>query len=119
MALLHNHGLPGIARPPPPGLAESFFLSCMLHDIGTAPGNIGATRLSFELWGAVEALRLLPTLGASRDQAELVAEVVSRHQDLGETGRAPAVLGLVYFATIFGEAGPERRDRLTEQTMSG
>jgi cyanamide hydratase len=103
MALLLNHGIPGVARPPPPGLVDTFFLSCVMHDIGTAPGNIEATRLSFELWGAVEALRLLPALGASRDQAELVAEVVSRHQDLGETGRAPAVLGLVYFATIFGE----------------
>jgi cyanamide hydratase family protein with HD domain len=103
MALLQNHGLAGIAQPAPPGLVESFFLSCVLHDIGTAPANIGSTRLSFELWGAVEALRVLPAMGASADQAELVAEVISRHQDLGDTGRAPAVLGLIYFATIFGE----------------
>jgi cyanamide hydratase len=59
--------------------------------------------MSFELWGAIHALQILPKFGASEDQAELVAEVVNRHQDLGETGAAPAILGLIYFATIFGE----------------
>ncbi|KAF2666139.1 cyanamide hydratase, partial [Microthyrium microscopicum] len=83
------------------GLAESFLLSCMLHDIGTAPQNIKSTRLSFELWGAIKARELLPTFGAHEDQADLVAEVINRHQDLGEHGAAPAVLGLIYFGTLF------------------
>jgi cyanamide hydratase len=85
-----------------PSLLETFFLAALLHDIGTVPSSLNSTRLSFELWGAIEALKLLPEFGAPRDQAELVAEVINRHQDLGETGQAPAVLGLIYFATIFG-----------------
>lgn len=100
MALLINHAPQGAQ--PEPGLVETFFLSCMLHDIGTVPETLRSTRLSFELWGAFHALELLPTLGSSKDQAELVAEVVNRHQDLGETGMAPLVLALIYFATIFG-----------------
>lgn len=85
-----------------PSIEETFFLSAMLHDIGTVPQNLRGTRLSFELWGAIEALNLLQIWGASVDQAECVAEVVNRHQDLGETGCVPFVLALIYFATIFG-----------------
>jgi cyanamide hydratase len=101
MILLKNHEPYGLKSTPE--LVETFFLSCMLHDIGTVPETLKSTHMSFELWGAVHSLELLPKFGASTDQAELVAEVVNRHQDLGETGMAPAVLGLIYFATIFGK----------------
>jgi cyanamide hydratase len=101
MALLLNHAPFNVQ--PEPGLVETFFLACMLHDIGTVPAHLQSTRMSFELWGAIHALEILPTFGASRDQSECVAEVVNRHQDLGETGMAPVVLGLIYFATIFGK----------------
>jgi cyanamide hydratase len=77
----------------------------MLHDIGTTPTNMPRTRLSFELWGALHALTLLPTLGAPPDQAELVAEVISRHQDLGDVGSVPAVLALVYVGTLLDNVG--------------
>jgi cyanamide hydratase len=85
-----------------PGIVETFFLSYMLHDIGTVPENIKSTRLTFELWGSIHVLQLLPSFGASKDQAECVAEVINRYQDLGDIGMAPLVLGLIYFATIFG-----------------
>jgi cyanamide hydratase len=101
MALLQNHS-PSNAQVEP-GMVETFFLASLLHDIGTVPENIKSTRMSFELWGAIHTLQLLPSFGASVDQAECVAEVVSRHQDLGDTGMAPLVLGLIYFATIFGK----------------
>jgi cyanamide hydratase len=84
------------------GLIETFFLSCLLHDIGTVPSNIKATRLSFELWGAIKARSLLSEYGAHPDQVDLVAETINRHQDLGETGMVPAVLALIYFGTLFG-----------------
>jgi len=102
-ALLHNHS-PSNAQAEA-SLIETFFLACMLHDIGTVPANLKSTRMSFELWGAIHALNLLPTFGAPVDQAECVAEVVNRHQDLGETGQAPLVLALIYFATIFDNVG--------------
>jgi cyanamide hydratase len=100
--LLSNHSPSSIQ--PTASLIETFFLSALLHDIGTVPASLNSTRLSFELWGAIEALRLLPEFGAPKDQAELVAEVINRHQDLGDTGSVPTVLGLIYFATIFGTA---------------
>lgn len=101
MSLLKNHGPAELKETE--SLAETYLLACLLHDIGTVPKNLTSTRMSFELWGAIKALEILPEFDASHDQAEIVAEVVNRHQDLGETGSAPAILGLIYFATIFGE----------------
>jgi len=102
-ALLLNHSPSNIQAEG--SLIETFFLAAMLHDIGTVPENLKSTRMSFELWGAIHALKLLPEFGAPVDQAELVSEVVNRHQDLGETGAAPIVLALIYFATIFDNVG--------------
>ena len=101
MALLKDHHPAGLKESDT--FAETYFLACMLHDIGTIPKNQTSTRLSFELWGAIRALQLLADFGAQHDQAELVAEVINRHQDLGETGSVPAVLALLYFSTLFGE----------------
>ncbi|CAI7645105.1 unnamed protein product [Penicillium crustosum] len=38
---------------------ETFLLACLLHGIGTTEANITATRLSFEFFGGVLALRVL------------------------------------------------------------
>jgi cyanamide hydratase len=104
MALLQTHSPSGFSVSTlDPSTIETFFLSALLHDIGTVPANLRGTRLSFELWGAIKALQILQDWGASVDQAECVAEVINRHQDLGETGNAPLILALIYFATIFGE----------------
>ncbi|PGH11080.1 hypothetical protein AJ80_07268, partial [Polytolypa hystricis UAMH7299] len=35
---------------------ETYFLSCMLHDIGTTEENLLKTRMSFELFGGLVAL---------------------------------------------------------------
>jgi hypothetical protein len=66
------------------------------------PTNIKATRLSFELLGAIKARELLSKNGAHPDQTDLIEETINRHQDLGETGNLPAVLALIYFGTLFG-----------------
>ncbi|KAF1817055.1 putative urea hydro-lyase/cyanamide hydratase [Eremomyces bilateralis CBS 781.70] len=87
--------------PAPNSLIETYFLACLLHDIGTTSNNMDHTRLSFELQGAVLALDLLRKFGAPDDQAELVAEIVNRHQDLGDTGSVPLLLGLTLTTTIF------------------
>ncbi|KAJ5450060.1 urea hydro-lyase/cyanamide hydratase, partial [Penicillium daleae] len=65
----------------------TYFLSCALHDIGTTEENIQNTRLSFEWVGGYLALDLLQEKqsdgdAAPRAQAESVAEVIIRHQDL-------------------------------------
>ncbi|KAJ6022893.1 uncharacterized protein N7446_013246, partial [Penicillium canescens] len=38
---------------------ETYFLACVLHDIGTTKENLCATRLSFEFFGGMLALRVL------------------------------------------------------------
>lgn len=103
---------------PPWGFTdETFFLACMLHDIGTTDDNLRGTRLSFEFRSgllALEMLRKRPeseteadgagAVGglATREQAESVAEAVFRHQDLHEKGSITAVGQLLQMATILG-----------------
>src|SRR5271154_1901705 len=40
-------------------LEETWFLTAMLHDIGTAPEIIKSTRLSYEFWAGFHAMELL------------------------------------------------------------
>ena len=86
-------------------LIETYFLSCMLHDIGTTDKNIHATLLSFEFSGGMLSLDLLRSLGAPTEQAENVAETIIRHQDLGDVGTHTRVSALVQLATIFDNMG--------------
>lgn len=85
---------------------ETYFLACLLHDIGTTSENLRRTALSFEFWGGVEALRVLEGAGAGLVQRESVAEAVVRHQDLGEEGKIGAVGALLQIATVLGECVP-------------
>jgi len=88
-----------------PTFTETYFLTSLLHDIGTTSTNIHATLLSFEFYGGILTLNLLKSLSAPTEQAESVAEAVIRHQDLGETGTLTRIGGLVQLATIFDNMG--------------
>jgi len=88
-----------------PSFDETYFLSCMFHDIGTTDKNIHATLLSFEFYGGYLALDVLKSLKAPKEQAENVAETVIRHQDLGETGTITRIGALIQLATIFDNMG--------------
>lgn len=86
---------------------ETYFLTCLLHDIGTTEDNLRKTKLSFEFYGGFLALDVLQhdedgAAVAPREQAESVAEAIIRHQDLCETGKITAVGQLIQLATIFG-----------------
>jgi cyanamide hydratase len=86
---------------------ETYFLSCMLHDIGVTPENIRKTRLSFEFYGGLVALDVIQHAEDEKavgpvEQAESVAECIIRHQDLGTTGKITMVGLLIHLATIFG-----------------
>ncbi|KAJ5873008.1 uncharacterized protein N7529_005361 [Penicillium soppii] len=79
---------------------ETYFLSYMLHDIGTTRKNLRASKLSFELHGGLIELDVLQAQEASaggldaiapKDQAESVAEAVIRHQDFCEKGKITAL----------------------------
>jgi len=86
-------------------LLETYFLTCMLHDIGTTQTNLNATRMSFEFYGGLLALNLLLEYGAPKSQAESVCEAIIRHQDLGDTGRISSVGQLIQLATVFDNLG--------------
>jgi len=82
---------------------ETYFLACLLHDIGTTDENLQKTRMSFEFYGGFLALEVLQYGGeAPREQAESVAEAIIRHQDLCDVGRITALGQLLQLATIFG-----------------
>ncbi|KAL4916735.1 hypothetical protein BDW62DRAFT_185518 [Aspergillus aurantiobrunneus] len=89
---------------------ETYFLTCMLHDIGTTHQNLHATRLSFEFYGGFLALDVLQkdpeeAAVATQAQAESVAEAIIRHQDLRDVGKITAVGQLIQLATIFDNIG--------------
>ncbi|RDW76851.1 putative urea hydro-lyase/cyanamide hydratase [Aspergillus mulundensis] len=93
---------------------ETYFLACMLHDIGTTRENLHASKLSFEFVGGFIALDVLLTRDnasdasddiASRDQAESVAEAIIRHQDLRDVGAITALGQLLQLATVFDNIG--------------
>ena len=91
---------------------ETYYLACLLHDIGTTEENFKSTKLSFEFQGALLALDVLQEAStassmdvAPRDQAESVAEAIIQHQDLCDKGKITAVGQLLQLATIFGRAG--------------
>ncbi|OGE47687.1 hypothetical protein PENARI_c038G06119 [Penicillium arizonense] len=94
---------------------ETYFLACLLHDIGTTKENMIATKMSFEFYGGFIALDVLQNLGASatassaaaapRDQAESVAEAIIRHQDFHEKGNITALGQLLQLATMFDNIG--------------
>ena len=88
-----------------PSFVETYFLSAMLHDIGTTEKNIHATLMSFEFYGGLLSLDLLRSLGAPNEQAENVAETIIRHQDLGNEGTVTRIEALIQLATIFDNMG--------------
>ncbi|GAD98665.1 HD domain containing protein [Paecilomyces variotii No. 5] len=93
---------------------ETYFLSCLLHDIGTTEENLHRTHLSFEFYGGILALEVLQSAGAiavasdvvaPREQAESVTEAIIRHQDLCQKGKITVLGQLLQLATIFDNTG--------------
>lgn len=101
-----------------PTFIETYFLTCMFHDIGTTDKNIHATLLSFEFYGGYLVLDVLKSLSAPIEQAENVAEAVIRHQDLGDTGTITRIGALVQLATIFDNMGGNKELVATETVES-
>lgn len=104
-ALLESH-LPDLtASSNSSSWVETFYLACLLHDIGTTPINLRASLMSFETYGGFLALKLLQEWGAPREQAESVCEAIVRHQDLGEAGEITSVGGLLHVVTLLDNIG--------------
>ncbi|KAG5653544.1 hypothetical protein H0H81_012353 [Sphagnurus paluster] len=61
---------------------ETYYLACLLHDIGTAERYLATTKLSFEFKGAIVARDLILKVGGVEDQADSVCDAIVRHQDI-------------------------------------
>ncbi|ETN36458.1 uncharacterized protein HMPREF1541_08736 [Cyphellophora europaea CBS 101466] len=105
-------------------LEETWFLTAMLHDIGTPEEVLMSTRLSYEFYAGVHALDILRdakltlhhTAGvgsggdaseavAGQEQAESVAEAIIRHQDVQDKGKVTLVTRLVHIGTLLDNIG--------------
>ena len=61
---------------------ETYALSCLLHDIGTAEKFLTTTHMSFEFKGAIVARDLILQLGGPEAEADSVCDAIIRHQDI-------------------------------------
>ncbi|KIW13072.1 hypothetical protein PV08_08259 [Exophiala spinifera] len=125
---------------PGSALEETWFLTAMLHDIGTAEEFLSSTRLSYEFWAGVHALDILqdPSLTttttttttatgeqnqnagvAPREQAESVAEAIIRHQDVQDKGSLTLMTRLIHLGTLLDNigAGAELVNRKTIENV--
>ena len=64
------------------GAVETYALSCLLHDIGTAERFLATTHMSFEFKGAIVARDLILSLGGPEAEADGVCDAIIRHQDI-------------------------------------
>jgi cyanamide hydratase len=85
-----------------PDFPETFYITCILHDVGTAPTLLTTTKMSFEFRGGIYVWDLLKELKAEEDLVEGVTEAIIRHQDLGTTGEISALGAIIQVATVFG-----------------
>ncbi|KAK2460392.1 hypothetical protein APHAL10511_007557 [Amanita phalloides] len=85
---------------------ETYYLACLLHDIGTAKRFLATTKMSFEFKGAIVARELILKLGGVEDQADSICDVIIRHQDIFVTGGNITMIGQVLqLATILDNTG--------------
>ncbi|KAJ9121866.1 hypothetical protein QFC22_002489 [Naganishia vaughanmartiniae] len=101
-------------------LDETWFACAMLHDAGTTPQVMQSTRLSYEFWAGIFALDFLQSGagGASKDQAESVAEAIIRHQDIQPVGNVTLLTTLVHLATLLDNIGAGEQ-YIHPQTIKG
>jgi cyanamide hydratase len=108
-------------------LQETWFLTAMLHDIGTTDTHIASTKLSYEFWAGVHALDLLQNTSVSGgegkapvEQAESVAEAIFRHQDVQDKGQVSLVTQLIQLGTLLDNVGAEVPSKwVTGETVEG
>lgn len=108
---------------PGSALDETYFLTAMLHDIGTTDQNISSTKLSYEFFAGVLALDLLQQDEegkAPKAQAESVAEAIFRHQDVQGNGMVTLLTQLIQIGTLLDNIGAETPAKwVTRGTIEG
>jgi len=86
--------------------SETFYITCLLHDIGTAEKYLASTKMSFEFKGAIVARDLILSKGGVEDQADSVCDAIIRHQDIFVKGGNITMIGqILQLATILDNVG--------------
>jgi len=86
--------------------SETYFLACLLHDIGTVERFLSTTKMSFEFKGAIVARDLILSIGGAEDQADSVCDAIIRHQDIFVKGGNITMIGqILQLATILDNVG--------------
>ncbi|KAL4805393.1 cyanamide hydratase [Aspergillus unguis] len=88
---------------------STWALACLLHDLGTAPENLTATHMSFDIYGGIKAISVLKDFNATTDQAEAAAEATIRHQDIGVDGTISFLGQLIQLGTLYDNTGDHPR----------
>ncbi|KAF8628577.1 hypothetical protein AX17_005973 [Amanita inopinata Kibby_2008] len=85
---------------------ETYYLTCLMHDIGTAKRFLATTKMSFEFKGGIVARDLILKLGGIEDQADSVCDAIIRHQDLFIKGGNITMIGqILQLATVLDNTG--------------
>jgi len=85
---------------------KTFYIACLLHDIGTADRYLATTKMSFEFKGGIVARDLILSKGGVEDQADSVCDAIIRHQDIFVTGGNITMIGqILQLATILDNVG--------------
>ncbi|KAF8229426.1 cyanamide hydratase [Tricholoma matsutake] len=85
---------------------ETYYLTCLLHDIGTAERFLATTKMSFEFKGAIVARDLILKLKGQEDQADSICDAIIRHQDIFVKGGNITMIGqILQLATILDNVG--------------
>ncbi|KAI0028950.1 hypothetical protein K488DRAFT_57489 [Vararia minispora EC-137] len=84
----------------------TYYLACLLHDIGTAERFLATTKMSFEFKGAIVARDAILSAGGAEDQADSVCDAIIRHQDIFVKGGNITMIGqILQLATILDNVG--------------
>ena len=95
---------------------ETYFLACLLHDIGTADKFLATTKMSFEFKGAIVARDLILSLKGAEDQADSVCDAIIRHQDIFVNGGNITMIGqILQLATILGASTSRHSEEIYTQ----
>ena len=105
-------------------LEETWYLTAMLHDIGTCDEFLTSTKLSYEFFAGIHAHELLqkPKMTGSSDgpapkeQAESVAEAIIRHQDVQDKGKVTLITRLIHLGTLLDNIGANA-EMVNEKTV--
>ncbi|KAF5375392.1 hypothetical protein D9615_007941 [Tricholomella constricta] len=85
---------------------ETYYLACILHDIGLAERFLSTTKMSFEFKGAIVARDIILKVGGVEDQADSVCDAIVRHQDIFVKGGNITMIGqILQLATILDNVG--------------